>query len=61
MKERIKVVVEGIYCEESDITFIMENTYIEGYLKKSEVKGFYFGTPDEEKNKTFYNDLVVEF
>lgn len=51
--------IYGMYCPDYDITFIMEEVRTEkgGTL---EVKGFYFGEPNDEDNKTFYNDTIAE-
>lgn len=44
-----------------DITFIMEDTYKDGEIVSTEVKGFYYGEPDEEATKQFYGDLKATF
>lgn len=46
--------VYTVYSNEGDMTFIMEE---EG--NRIEVKGFYFGEPDEELTKQYYGDLVA--
>lgn len=45
-----------IYSSEEDLSFIMEETDT-----SLEVKGFYFGEPNEEATKTYYNKLKAEF
>ena len=50
------------YSENADITFIMEEiTDDDGELISQEVKGFYYGEPDEENIKLFYGSLKAEF
>lgn len=49
----------GMYCPDYDITFIMEEVHTEKG-DTLEVKGFYFGEPNDEDNKTFYNDTICE-
>lgn len=40
----------------------MEESYNDdGDCISLEVKGFYFGEPDEKENKAFYGDYKVEF
>ena len=58
----MKTEIYGIYSKEYDITFIMEEKFTDDDSPISlEVKGFYYGEPDDEANKTFYNDLKAEF
>lgn len=45
--------LESCYCPSYDITFIMEETYKDGEIISSEVKGFYYGEPDEESTEYF--------
>lgn len=45
-----------VYSKEEDLTFIMEET--ESSL---EVKGFYFGEPEDDATKKYYGDLKAEF
>lgn len=53
--------VYGVYAPEHDLTFIMEETYNDdGEPVSLEVKGFYYGEPNDECNKTFYNDLKAD-
>ena len=54
------------YAQDSDMTFIMEDTYFtddEGteILKSTEVKGFYFGAPDNEHTEMAIGQLKAEF
>ena len=45
--------LESCYSPYYDITFIMEEIYKDGEVISSEVKGFYYGEPDEESTKYF--------
>ena len=49
------------YAEDTDITFIMEDIWKDDELISTEVKGFYYGRPDEEATKEFYGKLKAEF
>lgn len=54
--------VYGIYQKEYDLTFVMEEKFTDsGEPYTLEVKGFYYGEPDEEATKTFYGDLIARF
>lgn len=58
----MKKEVYGMYAPNYDITFIMEEYFTdEGMPISLEVKGFYYGTPDELNQKIFYSDLKAEF
>ena len=58
----MKTIVNGIYASSDDITFVMEEKFADdGEPYSLEVKGFYFGEPDEQSNKRFYNDLIAKF
>ena len=58
MEEKI---IHTVYAQSDDLTFIMEDTYWDGEIVSMEVKGFYFGKPDEEATKKFYEDYKAEF
>lgn len=65
MKELKKNIYE-VYSEGSEMTIIMEDTYIEepGYenqIISSEVKGFYFGEPNPENTIKFHGSLKAEY
>lgn len=50
------------YIPTMDITVIFEDTYNSNDdLIKQELKGFYYGQPNEQYDKEFYNDLVATF
>lgn len=50
------------YSPGADITFIMEEiTNKDGELISQEVKGFYYGNPDEECTKLFYGSIKATF
>lgn len=58
----MKTEVYGIYAPDHDITFVMEECFTDnGEPISLEVKGFYYGEPDEQSNKTFYGDLIAHF
>lgn len=58
----MKTEVYGIYAPNYDITFVMEEKFTDdGEPHSLEVKGFYYGEPDEQSNKTFYGDLIAHF
>ena len=51
--------IEEIYELFNDITFIMNRVYKGEYedLISSEVKGFYYGSPDEASTKKYYGKI----
>lgn len=51
------------YAQDTDITFILKDTYNESNtLIKTEVVGFYYGTPNEIDTRNYqHNCLVAEF
>ena len=53
--------LESCYSPSYDITFIMEETYKDGEIISSEVKGFYYGEPDEESTEYFNGKLKAEY
>ena len=54
--------VFGMYCKEYDMTFIVEQEFDnEGEPKSLEVKGLYYGEPEEGQNLKFYGDLVIDY
>lgn len=53
--------LESCYSPSYDITFIMEETYKDGEIISSEVKGFYYGEPDEESTKKFNGKLKAKY
>jgi hypothetical protein len=57
----MKKEVYGIYAPDHDITFVMEECFVNGEPVSLEVKGFYYGEPTELDNKTFYGDLKADF
>lgn len=50
-------IVYGVYASGEDMTFIIEDTWENDKLISTEVKGFYFGKPNETGTKTFYGNL----
>lgn len=55
--------IYGIYQEEYDITFIMEETRDEqgDSVIALEVVGFYYGEPDDRLNREFYGSRKAIF
>ena len=54
--------VFGSYNRNDDVTVIVEEVYSpDGEPISTEIKGFYFGEPDEESNKTFYGKLKTTY
>ena len=37
------------YAEDTDITFILQDTFIDNIIVSTEVIGFYYGKPDGKK------------
>jgi len=57
----MKKVVYTVYAKEDDLTFIMEDTYKDDVVISKEVKGFYFGEPQEEFTKDYYGEIKADF
>lgn len=53
--------IESCYSPTADITFIIEDIWKDGEAISTEVKGFYYGEPDEESTKYFYGKLKAEY
>lgn len=51
----------AIYAPEGDLTFIMQDTYVDGECKSSEVIGFHYGEPDENSIECFIGKMKAEF
>lgn len=50
------------YVPETDMTFILEDILrIDGEVASTEVKGFYFGEPNDEATKEFYGKIKAVF
>ena len=49
------------YARNDDITFIMEDTYKNGEIISTEVKGFYYGEPDEKSTEYFNGKRKAKF
>ena len=45
------------YSPDTDMTFILEDTFKDDDLISTEVKGFYFGKPNDEYTKQFYGKM----
>ena len=58
----MKSEIYGVYALHDDITFVMEEKFtVDGEPYSLEVKGFYYGEPDEQCNKTFYGRQIAHF
>ena len=49
------------YAPDTDITFILEDVWNGEELVSTEVKGFYFGEPNDDDTQNFYGGLKAEF
>lgn len=49
------------YFESEDKTLIFEYIYMDDKLLSCELKGFYYGEPNEEDTKIYYGKLKAEF
>lgn len=50
-----------VYAPDGDITFIMQDTYVGGEYKSTEVIGFHYGEPDENSIEWYSGKLKAEF
>lgn len=50
-----------LYAPEGDITFIMQDTYVCGEYKSTEVIGFHYGEPGKNSIEWFSGKLKAEF
>ena len=57
----IKVKKYGIYQNNYDITFIMQDTYKDDQIILSECVGWYHGEPNEDDNNYFTNKLKATY
>lgn len=57
------VETEEVYSEESDMTFIMENTYnnLTGRIETATCVGFYYGEPSLENDEKYRGRLTANF
>jgi hypothetical protein len=53
--------VYPVYSRENDITTIFEDVCNGDILISTEVKGFYFGIPDENTTNQFYGKLKADY
>ena len=53
----------GVYASTADITYIMEDTFIDGEVKSTEVVGFVYGNEEDNTDvlKQFTGKLKAEF
>lgn len=50
-----------VYAPEGDLTFIMQDTYVDGELKSTEVIGFHYGEPDGNSIECFSGNTKAKF
>ncbi len=62
-KQSYRTEIYPVHNSRNDITFIMEDVYKgnDEYLVSTEIKGFYYGSPDEESNRKYYGKLKANF
>lgn len=62
-KQSYRTEIYPVHNSRNDITFIMEDVYKgnDEYLVSTEIKGFYYGNPDEENNRKYYGKLKANF
>ena len=64
MNKILDKVIYTTYAPNTDITFIMEDIVVIGKIKeviKTQIKGFYYGKPDKELTKKYYEKLVAYY
>jgi hypothetical protein len=54
-------IIYTTYSEELDVTIIFEDIVENEKTISTEIKGFYFGSPNNESTSTFYGKLKAEF
>lgn len=57
----MKKEIYTLYSAEGDMTFIMEDTYVNGEIVSTEMKGFYCGEPETAATKQYYGGLKAEY
>lgn len=57
----MEVKIEPIYSEKDDMTFIMRNTYEDGYLSSKELLGWYHGEPNEDNDREYVGKFKAEY
>lgn len=58
----MKKEIYGVYSNEADMTFILEDVYDDdGEILSTECVGFYHGEPNDEDNAYFTGKLKAEF
>lgn len=58
MKKRV---IYTTFAPDTDITFIMEDIYVNDECISTEIKGFYYGAADEQATTKFYGKLKAEY
>lgn len=58
----MKTEIYGMYCEEYNMTFIIEDRYsTDGQKLSTGVVGLYHGEPDEVANLLFYGKTEIDY
>ena len=50
-----------LYAPDGDMTFVMQDNYVDGEYKSTEVVGFHYGKPDENSIEWYSCKLKAEF
>ena len=56
-----KIIIYTTYSEETDMTFILKDVFMNDDAKSTEVIGFYFGTPNDKSTIAYIGKLKAEF
>ena len=54
-------IIDEIYAEKDDMTFLMKREYINKTLISEEVIGWYYGEPDHKATCRFVGKLKAEY
>lgn len=57
----IKKKIEVAYSPSHDITFILEECYMNEKIVSTELVGFYYGKPDEKNTIAYYGKIKAEY
>ena len=50
-----------VYAKDGDMTFIMQDTFIDGQYKSTECIGWHYGEPAENSIEVFSGSMKAEF
>ena len=56
---KTEMTLSSVYVDSCDMTMIIEDTWVDGEPRRTEIKGFYYGKPSEENTNIFKNKGVV--